>query len=50
MTSPVLLFQILTVPSPPAEASRSPSGLNATPFTSVLSRMTSGSTLQSRMR
>ena len=31
MTSPVLLFQILTSPSSPAEARRSPSGLNATP-------------------
>ena len=42
-TSPVLLFQTLTVPSPPAEARHSPSGLNATLLTSVLSRRTSGS-------
>ncbi len=46
----LLLFQILTAPSPPAEASRSPSGLNATPLTSVLSRRTNGSTRQSRIR
>src|SRR5262245_7165417 len=47
---PVLLFQIVMVPSPPADASRSPSGLNTTPLASVLTEMTSGSTLQSRIR
>ena len=50
ITLPVLLFQTLTVPSPPAEARRSPSGLNATLLTSVLSRRMTGSTRQSRMR
>ena len=47
---PVRLSQIRTAPSPPADASRSPSGLNVNPRTSALTRMTSGSTLHSRMR
>ncbi len=49
-TSHVRLFRTLTVPSPSAQASSSPSALNATQLTSAGSRRTRGSTLHSRIR
>ena len=46
MTSAARQSQILTVPSPPPAASRSPAGWKATPWTSTAPRRTVGSTAQ----